>query len=119
MTSWKVSYQHLYIESIASSKEFKIAISSSTKKIEEKIKTEAHQEKEKFWVEYKQKVVRENNKRVEKLQKKIEEYEQQSETSNSQIEECKIMIMKMEEDKKEMITLIKLCCGKCQIVVII
>ena len=46
-------------------------------------------------------MIEENKQRVETLQQKIEEYKQHNQDSERQIEECKIMIAKMEEDNEK------------------
>ena len=91
---------------------FKSIVSYSTDKVEDKLRIEADQEKEKYKAECKQEVIEKSRKRMEKLQKKLEESEQQFQNSEKQVEECKTMITKLEEEKKELE-------GKCEARVII
>ena len=46
-------------------------------------------------------MIEENKQRVETLQQKIEEYKQHNQDFERQIEECKTLIAKMEEDNRK------------------
>ena len=51
--------------------------------------------------EYKQKVVKKYKKRIDKLNKKLEQSQQQFQNSEKQVEECKVVMMKMEEENNK------------------
>ena len=114
-------------------KRFKSSVSCSADEIKKKLKIVADQENEVFKVEYKQRindwykneierlhekikweqaVVKKKRDRIDQLHDKLDKSDQQFQISEKQVEECKTMITKLEEEKKELE-------GKCEARVII